>query len=236
MRVFRHEDYSVTSLASDRILIQQEYGRRLFSRTHCRATVSGMEAVILAAGSSERMGGHKLTLLYEKKPLVVHAVNAALLSCSRVIVVTGFFAEEVAEALEAEGLTKDPRLTVVHNEDAGKGQYSSTLVGLQAVSEGENVAIAVADAPMISSLHYTFLEEQLADHEGVRVFVNGTPGHPMLCSASLAASMVKSTGVNSVREFLVGHDIHEVEQKDPSWVTDIDDPTSYMLLVRPCKF
>ena len=195
-----------------------------------------MEAVVLAAGSGERMGGHKLTLIYEKKPLIVHAVTAALHSCSRVIVVTGFFADEVNEALEAEILSEDPRLTVVHNEEAGRGQFSSTQVGLQAVSGTEPVAIAMGDAPLISSLHYQFLEKRIADHEGVRVFVNGTPGHPMLCSATLAASMVNSAGVNSVRDFLVGHDILEVEQKDPSWVTDIDDPTSYMLLVKPCKF
>ena len=182
------------------------------------------------------MGGHKLTLVYEKKPLVVHAVNAALLSCSRVVVVTGFYAEEVVNALETEGLTQDPRLTVVHNEDAGRGQFSSTLVGLRAVSKGEDVAIAVGDAPLISSLHYRFLEEQLGEHEGVRVFVNGTPGHPMLCSASLVSSMLKTEGVDSVRNFLIGRDILELEETDPSWVTDIDDPTSYMLLVRPCKF
>lgn len=216
--------------------MQQVYGRRLFSCTHCRATVLGMEAVILAAGSAERMGGHKLTLLYEKKPLIIHAVTAAIESCSRVVVVTGYFADEVTAVLEEEGLTEDSRVRIVHNEQAGQGQFSSTLIGLAAVTEGQDVAISVGDAPLVTPFHYRFLAEQLGAHEGVRVFVNGTPGHPMLCSASLAASMVKSTGVNSVREFLVGHDILEVEQKDPSWVTDIDDPTSYMLLVRPCKF
>ncbi len=194
-----------------------------------------MEAVVLAAGSGERMGGHKLTLNYEKKPLIVHAVNAALEYCSRVIVVTGYFADEVRSALDEAGLIGRDNVTVVHNNHPEHGQFSSTLTGLKEASAGEHVAIAVGDAPLVSSLHYRFLDEHLGEYEGVRVFVNGIPGHPMLCSSSLVASMRASTGYSSVRDFLVGKDILKIEEKDPSWVTDIDDPTSYMLLVRNCK-
>ncbi len=208
----------------------------LWSQILSRGTVGTMEAVVLAAGSSSRMGGHKLTLQYEKKPLIVHAVSAALEACSRVILVTGYFADEVREALKNEGLLDEPRLTLVHNEHPEQGQFSSTLTGLKETGEGEDVAIAVGDAPLISSLHYRFLREHLEEHEGVRVFVHGTPGHPMLCSASLVAAMLKSEGYTSVRDFLKGKDICEIEETDPSWVTDIDDPTSYMLLVKPCKF
>ncbi len=198
-------------------------------------TVYLMEAVVLAAGSGQRMGGHKLTLQYEKKPLVVHAVSAALEYCSRVTLVTGFFADEVRSAIDSQGLSGDPRLTVVHNEHPEDGQLSSTLTGLKAAGSGSDVAIAVGDAPLVSSHHYRFLGEHLGAYEGVRVFVNGVPGHPMLCSAALVSAILSSSGYSSIREILVGRNILDLEESDPSWVTDIDDPTGYMLLMKNCK-
>jgi molybdenum cofactor cytidylyltransferase len=66
-----------------------------------RGARTGIAAVVLAAGKSSRMGENKLLALLDGKPLVHHAVSAALASSARpVVVVTGNDADRVREALD----------------------------------------------------------------------------------------------------------------------------------------
>ena len=89
-----------------------------------------VDAIVLAAGRSSRMGGpNKLMALFEGRPLVrLTAETARASRAGEVVVVTGHQDERVAAALA--GL--DVRLA--HNRDYQSGLASSLKTGVRAIS------------------------------------------------------------------------------------------------------
>lgn len=66
---------------------------------------SRVVAIVLAAGAGSRFGGRKLVAPLEDRPLVAHAVTAAVATgIGWVVVVTGADADVVGAALQADGL------------------------------------------------------------------------------------------------------------------------------------
>src|SRR5262249_24798835 len=86
-------------------------------------------ALVLAAGRSRRMGAeNKLLAKLDGTPLVVRAVDTALASRARpVIVVTGHMADEVRSALIERSVS------FVHNGEWGEGMSTSLRAGIAAL-------------------------------------------------------------------------------------------------------
>src|SRR4051812_4976596 len=104
--------------------------------------------IVLAAGRSTRMGAaNKLSADVGGKPMVRHAVEAALASAaSPVLVVTGHQAEEVRAALT--GLA----VRFVHNRDYAAGLASSLKAGIGALPEGAvGALVLLGDMPQITA-------------------------------------------------------------------------------------
>jgi CTP:molybdopterin cytidylyltransferase MocA len=107
-------------------------------------------AVILAAGGAARMGAAKQLLMVGGVPLVVRAVDAALASPARpVVVVLGSRAERVRAPISGR-----PVLTVV-NPDWKTGMASSIRAGVAALLGAEPgidaVLVAPCDQPALSA-------------------------------------------------------------------------------------
>ena len=86
-----------------------------------------IDAIVLAAGLSTRAGErNKLLLPLAGKPLIAHAVEAALgsLAC-KVHVVTGHQSDELAAALN------DYTVNFVHNPNYAEGMSSSIKSGIR---------------------------------------------------------------------------------------------------------
>src|SRR6185295_353638 len=95
-------------------------------------------AVVLAAGSSTRMGQNKLLLAVEGQPLVARAVRAAAAAgLAPIVVVLGHQAEQVRAALE--GL----EYHAVINPDHARGKGTSLQVGIAEVARATSAAAAV---------------------------------------------------------------------------------------------
>lgn len=111
-------------------------------------------AVVLAAGTGSRFGGpgHKLTALLDGRPVVAHAVDAALRSqLDEVLVVAG--AADLAAALEPFG----DRVHVVVNPRFLQGQASSLDVGIGAARQRgyRRVVVGLGDQPFITPAAWT---------------------------------------------------------------------------------
>ncbi|MDT3379354.1 molybdopterin-binding/glycosyltransferase family 2 protein [Labrys neptuniae] len=109
---------------------------------------SHVAAIVLAAGRSTRMGGsNKLLEDYAGKPLVRHAVEAALASkAGSVTVVTGHQQAEVRDALA--GLA----VSFVHNPDFAEGLSTSVRAGIAALpAECDAALIALGDMPLVDA-------------------------------------------------------------------------------------
>jgi len=104
-------------------------------------------AILLAAGSSSRMGQPKQLLTYEGKSLVRRAAEAAVASRARqVLVVTGAASQRVDA--ELAGLA----VMLVHNDDYAEGMSTSLRAGLKAVRpEVDAVVVMLADQPFVDT-------------------------------------------------------------------------------------
>lgn len=104
-------------------------------------------AVVLAAGSSTRMGRNKLLLGLGGQTVVRRAVRAAIdAGLDRVVVVTGHEADRVRPQLE--GLA----CQVIVNPDHEKGVGTSLHAGIRHAAEGADaVVVLLADMPFVSA-------------------------------------------------------------------------------------
>src|SRR5690348_10180228 len=138
-------------------------------------------AVVLAAGRSSRLAPrNKLLELIEGKPIITHSVSAALGSgADPVIVVTGFEAERIEEAL------RELKVAVAHNAEYERGLSASLWTGLTALPpDNDGALILLGDMSAIQSSDLKALMAAFADRKTICVPVcHGRRGNPVLWGA-----------------------------------------------------
>lgn len=148
-----------------------------------RAGTPSVAAIVLAAGSSKRMGDtNKLTVPIEGVPMVARVVDALLASRVRqVLVVTGHEPEAIASALG------DREVTFVHNTMHEAGMGTSVAAGFEAVSdEADGALVALGDMPWIDPGVVNRLIESLSPDGDLSIYVpmfGRKRGNPVLFGA-----------------------------------------------------
>ena len=196
------------------------------------ASLLPVGGVVLAAGSSSRMGGsQKLLLEVDGKPMVRHAIEAASEGgCHQVLVVYG--TSDVRDAV-------DGAAELVHNAHAADGMSTSLRVGLGALrSEMEAALIVLGDQPLVGSRAVSVLLRAWR-REGSRPAVamagnnqkqKWTP--PVVLSRELWPELESLEGDSGARQLLDKHpellDIVPAAGRPD----DIDTPDDYAKIVR----
>lgn len=186
--------------------------------------------ILLAAGGSARMGKAKQTLMWRGKPLVRHVAEAALAAhLSKVIVVTGCAAEEVASAVQ--GL----EVQLVYNAHWQVGQSTSIRVGLEALSEAYGGAVfLLADQPLVSAplidglveLHARTLAPIIAP------LVDGRRGNPVLFDCSTFEDLRQLHGDQGGRVLFSRYPLTYLPWNDAKLIIDVDTPQAYQRLLE----
>lgn len=185
-----------------------------------------LPAVILAAGRSTRMDGNKLLAEWQGRPLVRHAVQAAVASRARpVLVVVGHQADGVRAALA--GLA----VTFVDNPAFAEGMASSLRAGIAALpATAAGVLVGLGDMPLLKPDHYDrLLDAFTPDAAAVLPVVNGRRGHPVLLARALFSQVMTLTGDEGARRLLTGG-VVEVGIDDPAVLRDVDTPEALRAL------
>ena len=188
--------------------------------------VSDISAVILAAGRSTRMGPvNKLTADYRGRPLVRHAVDAALASkVAEVVVVTGHGAADVREVLG--GLD----LRFVSNPDYADGLASSVKAGVAAVDPvSAGAIILLGDMPDVDPGVIDDLIAAFSAAAGRKICqprYDGRPGNPVLWPRALFPEFAELTGDVGAKPLLARHqgDLLRVDVANDGIHMDIDTP------------
>ena len=183
-------------------------------------------AILLAAGSSRRMGGpNKLLAPVDGAAMVRRAAESALASAaSPVIVVTGHQAAEVEAALA--GLD----LQIVHNPDYPEGLAGSLKSGLLALPpEIDAFVVCLGDMPLIEPAHIDRLIAAYDEAESRLICIPvhaGRRGNPILWSRRFIPEMLELTGDEGARRLLDVHpdSIAEVPVPSPAIHADFDTP------------
>jgi molybdenum cofactor cytidylyltransferase len=192
-----------------------------------RGPVAG---VVLAAGTSSRMGRNKLFLSLQGQSVLRRAVGTALAAgLDPVLVVLGHEAEK-AQA-ELDGL----RCTTVLNADYAKGINTSLRTGIAAVPDRARAALVMlADMPFVSqSMLETLLERYRASTSPLVVSsYAGVDAPPMLYDRTLFAELLALDGEGCGKKVVKCHRGQSVEVAWPaSALKDLDVPADVDVVV-----
>ncbi|HWX88766.1 MAG TPA: XdhC family protein [Rhizomicrobium sp.] len=179
--------------------------------------------IVLAAGSSSRMGHNKLTAPVNAKPMIRHAVEAALAAgLDPVIVVTGHDAAGVRGALTGVAVR------FVQNDDFAHGLSTSLRAGIGAVpGTCEGAMVLLGDMPSIGPALIGRLRDAFAPGRTICVATaRGRRGHPVLWGRQFFAQMLELNGDAGARSLMAAHEdqLCEIEAGDDAPLADIDTP------------
>jgi molybdenum cofactor cytidylyltransferase len=193
-------------------------------------------AVILAAGTSSRMGKPKQLLRLGGIPLVERVIRSVLpFHFSEVIAVIGHEAEKIEQMIPIT----DDRFRWVANPDYLSGQSTSLRKGINS-SHSSSAMIFLGDQPMISEKTIWTVfeygrEKQAASDEPfvVRPHFQSTPGHPVFLGNVRKMDFTALEGDHGAKA-IIGRmkNQYHLPVRDSGVVLDVDTPEAYEKLKR----
>jgi molybdenum cofactor cytidylyltransferase len=184
-------------------------------------------AIVLAAGSSRRMGVQKLLLPFGGTTVITHIVDQLLASAlDAVHVVVGSQADQVSR-----GLSGRP-VSIVTNADYESGMLSSVRCGLRSLPrQCRAVLVVLGDQPSITSqLVDQILQASANTAKPILVpLYNRKRGHPVLFSTAYRDEILKRYDSVGLRGLLHAHpdDVFELVVSTASVLSDMDYPADY---------
>ena len=207
-------------------------------------------AIILAAGSSSRMGGgrHKLLLPLDDRPVLAHVIDASLESLAHpVIVVLGHQSGKVRAYIKQ--YTNHDRLILIENVHYQQGMSSSLRKGIQTLLADDyknmnslqigSALIVLGDQPLITSkiIDALITAYRSTGKAIVAPLYMGKRGSPVLFDRSLFLELIKVTGDEGGRTVLERHrhEVELVEMGDTRANYDVDTWETYEQVVEAKK-
>jgi len=189
-------------------------------------------AVVLAAGTSTRMGTAKQLLQLDDRPLLQHVLNCVRASgVKEIVLVLGFAAEEIQKEIDVQSAR------VVLNESYRRGMGTSLKVGLSAVGpQCAGALIVLADQPFVRPVTLDLLMAE--HHRGKAQIViptyRGFRGNPVLLDRSVFAEVMALDGDIGCRAIFGDHleGIVKLPVDDAGILLDIDQESDLDTLRR----
>ena len=190
--------------------------------------MTGIWAIVLAAGESKRMGSPKMLLPWKGKSIIEQVVENVLSSdVSRVVLVLGAVSDGIKSVTS--------RYNVVHcyNEDFRRGMLSSVKCGFRALPEDcTAVVVMPGDQPMIGSVVINrVIAAWMESGKGIVMpAYRGRRGHPLLIDSRYREEVMSLPEDEGLRALAARNpeDVLEAETDDPSVLRDIDTRDDYL--------
>jgi len=188
---------------------------------------SPFTAVILAAGTSTRMGTAKQLLPLDDRPLLQHVLDHVRASAVKeIVLVLGFAAEEIRREIDVQ------KARVVLNESYRQGMGTSLKAGLSAVDpQSAGALIVLADQPFVQP---ATLDRLIAEHRRSKAQIviptyRGFRGNPVLLDRSVFAEVMALDGDMGCRAIFGDHldGIVKLPVDDAGILLDIDRQSDF---------
>lgn len=190
-------------------------------------------AVILAAGSSSRMGTPKQALQFEGRSLLRRATLAALdAACDPVVVVTGANAELCRR--ELDGL----EVREAFNPDWETGMASSIRTGIESLvnvhPDVPAVVLLLCDQPHVTAdvISHLVAAHRSTERPLIASAYGGSFGVPALFSRTLFAELTQLQGTSGAKELIKRYASEAHFLPFPEGAIDVDTPHDFSRLVR----
>jgi len=187
--------------------------------------------IILAAGSSSRLGKPKQLLFYQNKSLIEHiTVEAVKADLYPIVIVTGANAEQVSLALNK----KDEE--IVYNEHWQQGMASSIVAGISKMllldDNVEAALIAVCDQPFVTAeLLQALINKKAETGKGIVACTYAdTAGTPVLFDRKYFIDLQQLKGEEGAKKLLKLYEADLVTVSFPQGSIDIDTEADYKAL------
>ena len=194
-------------------------------------------AIVLAAGSSRRMGKDNKLLLPMQSQTVIETVVDHLLDLSdiEILVVLGYEADQVQSVLGSR------RVKMVVNKDHLKGMTTSIQCGIRAAAaDSLGYLICLADLPLISSTTYqsiiqAFLKKVAKQTNCILIPTHQSKkGHPIVFARHFKEAILNNTFMDGCKNIIQANQqhLHFFQSDDPSIILDMDTPSDYQKIRR----
>jgi molybdenum cofactor cytidylyltransferase len=190
--------------------------------------------IILAAGTSSRMGAtNKLLLKYKSHTIIEEVLEQMLNSeVDRILVVTGFESDRIEEALIE--YTAD-RVSFVLNRNYRLGRAESVRCAIRQIDGRVDAALfMVADKPGVTSdLINRAIDRFMLDRPAV-LYVE-TPagrGHPIIFSQEVFSGLLKLQGDHAGDRLIAKYRDDTVKLEDDAEQIDVDSEADYNRLLK----
>lgn len=186
-------------------------------------------AIVLAAGQASRMGEAKVLLPWTKQHTIIEHIIHRLIRAriDHINVITGWYADEVAEQVKAM------EATPVHNKAYKTGEMVSSLkAGLRAMPDNVAAALIVlGDQPRIQPKVIYEVMKAYAEGKGDLIIPSYRMqrGHPILIGRKYWSEFLELRNYQSPREVVNAHadDITYIKVNTDSVLRDVDTPEDY---------
>ncbi len=193
--------------------------------------LKNIHAILLAAGSSRRMGELNKLLLPVRGQAMLRDRAEMLLTTqiSGLTVVLGYAARHSAQVLQGLPVTQ------VFNPDYLSGRMSSVHWGLQQAPAAAGYLLCLADQVWLQAEEVNFLLTAFAQAAPERILVpefEGQRGNPVLLSAQHRAAVLAFREQGGCRAFIATHPqyVTRVAMPNAHVLQDIDSPEDYAAL------
>lgn len=189
---------------------------------------SNYSIILLAAGSSSRMGKPKQLLSIHEETLIEHTLKKAIaLKPHSIITVLGANVEKIQAVLD------ETKTHIVYNKNWKQGMGTSVAVGIQALQhihpDAQAVLILVGDQPYLSTLileKIIILFEQ-SDKTIVSAHYGKTFGVPVLFDKKWWSNLMELTGDKGAKKLMMNHANEMAFVDFPKGIFDLDTPEDY---------
>ncbi len=192
--------------------------------------------IILAAGSSSRMGQSKQLLLVDGEPLLLKTVKTALeVKTASVIVVLGAHDQEHAT------VTQNHAVNLVFNERWQRGMGSSLKVGLQFLEDNtpaaESVIILVCDQPALTTEHLLNLIQtyKKSGKSIIASYYSNAPGVPALFDKTHFNELLHLDDLQGAKKIIQQNMAVTELIHFPEGTIDLDTPGDYQQYINSLK-
>jgi len=177
--------------------------------------------IILAAGSSSRLGQPKQNLVFKGGTLLQRAVETAIASvCDPVIVILGANAGVIRPTIDHY------KISIIENPDWAEGMSSSIRAGITALQKLapaiESVILMLCDQPFVDTYLLNHLVLAKPESGIVSSFYNDTPGPPVLFDAIYFDELLMLKGAEGAKKVIQKYPDKTVEIVFPPGRIDID--------------